>query len=375
MEFVCICVATQYCVRLWDCPYRTKQNLGGSDSDGRPRRFRARYIYRQLASAKFRFPQGLVPTDGKCSWSPSEQFLKPNDCETTIVAPRSTGLYPNGIVPVQVTVTTGDLKLTSEIFNVTVHYPPAKLFDFVLDATTNMKSVMDGVALLDRAKASINSQILRLQPAGGWLVVVGFGQDVPAVRDDCDRYKPVYPLARINAPEAETALKDVHIVGQLAPLAKSIDTAVKQYSDLRPFYPNKEVERYFVLLTASTNGCQNMTLADALAEVQTAFRNNGLEVQYYGQAVFTSLIVVPTQGAKPNQVYSTSAYQSERNHTLLIVADSPNDIEEAVNAITNLLDAEYAVRQRGCSTLRRLLSRSNDKKGEAILSQQRQCKG
>src|ERR1700730_3795195 len=252
---------------------------------------------------------------------------------------------------VPVTETKKNIKLVSNAFRVTVRYPPAKLFDFVLDATTNMKPLMDGITLLDRAKASINSQIVRLEPAGGWLAIVGYGQDMLGVRDDCDRYKPIYPLARINVQEANKAFKEVQMVGQIAPLAKAIDTAVKQYSDLRPLYPGKDVEGFLVLLTAGGNGCQDMALADAIAEVETAFRNNGVSVEYYGQTVFTSMIALPNSDAKASQVYPMPVYQRERNYTLLIVADSPQDIEDAVTAITNLSDADYNVRQRGCATL------------------------
>ena len=329
----------------------------------------------QTAPARFNFTEGVVPTERSCSWTPSDQFQTPNDCDTTFVAPRNTGLFPDGMVPVQVTVTTKDIKLASNTFQVTVRYPPAKLYDFVLDATANMKPVMDGITFLDRAKANISSQVVRLEPTGGWLAIVGFGQDMPGVRDDCDRYKTIYPLARINVQEANKAFSEVHIVGQIAPLAKAIDTAVKQYSDLRPLYPGKDVEGSLVLLTASENGCQNMTLADAIAEMETAFHNNGVSVQYYGQTIFTSVIVValPNTGPRASQVYSTPVYQREQNHTLLIVAESPQDVEDAVTAITNLSDADYNVRQRGCATLRSLVARHNDKKSLAILT--KPCRG
>jgi transcriptional regulator with XRE-family HTH domain len=242
-------------------------------------------------------------------------------------------------------------------------------------ATTNMKPVMDGITLFDRAKANINSQIIQLEPAGGWVAIVGFGQDLLGVRDDCDRYKPIYPLARINVQEANQAFNEVHIVGQIAPLAKAIDTAVKQYSDLRPLYPGKDVEGFLVLLTASENGCQNMTLADAIAEVETAFRNNGVSVQYYGQTIFTAVIALalPNTDPRASQIYSMPVYQRERNYTLLIVAESPQDLQDAVTAVTNLSDADYNVRQRGCATLRSLLGRHNDKKSQTILT--KACRG
>jgi hypothetical protein len=323
------------------------------------------------AAARFAFPEGITPAKYTCSWTPRVHFQNPDACEATFVAPLGTGLYPNGMVPVQVRVKTEGIELPSEEFHVAVHYPPPKLFDYVLDATTNMKATMGGTTLFDRAKANINSQIVRIQPAGGWLAVVGFGQDISGISDDCGRYKPIFSLAPINVANAGKAIESINIAGQLAPLAKAIDTAVKQYSDLRAFYPGKDVEGYFVLLTASTNGCQNMSLADAIGEVETAFRNQGLSVQYYGQTAFTAVIALPAQGANSNAVYSTPTYQGERNHTILLVADNPEDVAKAINAITDLSDPTN--RQRGCNDLRELLTQRRDTKGLAILT--RQCRG
>jgi hypothetical protein len=84
-------------------------------------------------------------------------------------------------------------------------------------------------------------------------------------------------------------------------------------------------------------------------------------------------LVPPNSDRRAIQVYSSPVYRREGNYTLLIVAESPQDLEDAVTAITNLSDADYNVRQRGCATLRSLVGRHNDKKSLAILT--KPCRG
>lgn len=324
----------------------------------------------QQASARISFPAGVVPSSYTCSWTPPELFAKPEDCETTFTAPESTGPYRDGAVPVQVAVATNGLTLKSDVFSVAMQQPPARLYDFVLDATDNMALVDKGVTLFDSAKKDIASQIASFGPRGGWLSITAFGHDAPRAANDCDRYGPIYPLAPIKPQAAETALEGLHMVGHVAPLAKAIDAAVAEYSKLRPTYPGKEVSSYFVVITASANGCQNMALGDAVAEMATAFERYDLRVQYYGKGLFSAVVAVRIPGApKPDEVIYRSDYQSDRNRTILFVADSSEQVTDIVGAIANLSDADAVVRRNGCERLIGYVVKG-DRNGYTLLKQQ-----
>ena len=324
----------------------------------------------QQASAKIRFPTGVVPSSYTCSWTPPELFAKPDDCETTFTAPESTGAYRDGAVPVQVAVATKGLILKSDDFRVAIQQPPARLYDFVLDATDNMALVNKGATLFDSAKKDIASQIASYGPRGGWLSITAFGHDAPRATNDCDRYGPIYPLAPINPQAAETALEGLHMVGHVAPLAKAIDAAVAEYSKLRATYPGREVSSYFVVITASANGCQNMALGDAVAEMATAFERYDLHIQYYGKGLFSAVVAVRIPGApRPDEVINRPDYQSDRNRTIIFVADNSEQVTDIVSAIANLSDADAKVRRSGCDKLTNYLVKG-DRNGYGLLKQQ-----
>jgi hypothetical protein len=317
----------------------------------------------------------VTPTGYSCSWTPRAQFRpSPDSCETSFVAPETTGPYPDGKVPIQVTVVTHGLSLVSDKFTVTLHLPPPRLYDFVLDATTNMAPVMGGISLFDRAKRDITSQIARFGIAGGWLSITAFGQDVPKVADDCERVGQIYPLAPMNPPAADAALNAAHMVGHEAPVANAIDAAVKEYAALRPAYDGKYILPYFVVITASANGCQNMSLEQVIAEVATAFENNDLHWQYYGKTMFSAVLAIETPGnPKPTEAIYTGTYQNDRNRTILLVAQTGEQVSAAISAIVDLADGDRAVRLRGCTALGDFLRRQSDRRGLVLLGQQ--CAG
>jgi hypothetical protein len=325
----------------------------------------------QTASAKIRFLTGVVPSIYTCSWMPPELFQKPDDCDTTFVAPESTGRYRDGGVPVHVAVVTNGLTLKTDEFSVSVQQPPARLYDFVLDATDNMALVNRGVTLFDNARKDIASQIARFGPRGGWLSITAFGHDVPKAANDCDRFGQVYPLTPIKPQAAQTALDGLHMVGHVAPLAKAIDAAVAEYSALRPTYRGKDISSYFVVITAGANGCQNMSLGDAIAEMASTFDHYGLRVQYYSKGfLFSAVVAIRVPGAlNPDEVIYRSDYQSDRNRTVIFVADNGEQATDIVGGIVDLSDADPAVRHNGCERLGGYLVKG-DKNGYTLLKQQ-----
>jgi hypothetical protein len=135
--------------------------------------------------------------------------------------------------------------IPSAPFKVTIKFPPARFYDFVLDATENMAPVFDGKTLFDREKEDVNSQISRFGPNGGWLAITAFGQDIPTKTDDCARYGSVYTFAPLKVDAAHDAITKLQILGHAAPMAAAIDTAVKQYAAMRAIYPDIAIKSLF----------------------------------------------------------------------------------------------------------------------------------
>jgi hypothetical protein len=314
------------------------------------------------------FPEGLVPKNYSCLWSPPQAFSNTGNCKTSMIATLGLAEDNTDGVKVQVEVDADNLRLMSDEHLVKIILPPARLYDFVLDATTNMAPVFSGTTLFDSARGDILREVSRTAADGGWLSVTAFGQQFSPPRDDCNRVGDAYQLSPIQAQKADTAIKSLQMVGHVAPLATAIDYAVQRYADLRPRYRGDTLMTTFTILTASVNACSNQSLADALARIPESFNRRGLRLQYYGQRIFSSVVLIAPAGSSlPHEIVGQPFYTQDRNKTILFVAHSPDDEAKIVEAIVNLLDPGR--RRAACGTLRGFIRQQEgpNSAGERIL--------
>lgn len=281
----------------------------------------------------------MRPSKFTCSWTPTELFKAPHDCETSLLAPDNLGLYPDGVLPTLVTIFADGMTIPSAPFKVNIKDPPARFYDFVLDATENMAAVFDGKTLFDREKEDINSHITRFGAGGGWLAITAFGQDVSDKSDDCARYGVIYPVAPLKPDVAQEAVNKLGINGHIAPIAAAIDTAVKQFSALRATYPEAKMKSYFILITASANGCQGIKFADAIAEIGTAFASNNINYEHYGRDILSAVVTLRTSPDEKvlNEYLNSSSYNSMDNHTIVFTVDQGGQASQAIKSAHGLV--------------------------------------
>jgi hypothetical protein len=319
----------------------------------------------QSAKARIEFRSGKKPSAFTCSWSPRDLFQPSNACDSVMSAPKDLGRYPSGEIPVKVNVIVDKMPIESEPFSVSLRLPPARFYDFILDSTANMATAFDGITLMDHEKRYITQEINRFGPNGGWLAITAFGHDVPGAKDDCERFGSPYPAAPMNVANGVQAVSGLQIVGKLAPLAAAIDEAVKQYASLRSRIG--DIKSYVILITASTNGCKNMSIEDAVLEMQSAFEHN--DIQMYYKNVFSAVVAISPPGApRPTESFLNSKeYTNEENQTILFIVQPGEQAADVIKALADLSDASNGVRRRACEQLRNVLLKEGDKKGDAIL--------
>jgi hypothetical protein len=323
----------------------------------------------QSAKASVEFRSGNKPNAFTCSWSPRDLFQTPGACESILDAPKDLGRYPTGSIPVKVDVIVDKTPIESEPFTVSLRLPPSRFYDFILDATANMATVFDGATLLEHEKKYVTQEISRFGANGGWLAVTAFGYDAPGAKDDCDRFGSPYRANPLNVAKGVEAVDNLQIVGKIAPLAAAIDEAVKQYANLRSRIG--DMKSYVILITASTNGCNNISIEDAVLEMQSAFEHN--DIQMYYKNVFSAVVaIIPPGVPRPTEYFLNSKeYTNEGNQTILFVVQPGERAAEVIRALADLSDASNGVRYQACKQLETVLLKQGDKKGEAIL--RRQC--